>query len=288
MAAHRLSLLGRLRAELRTAGDPEKAKGQQAYMKSAMPYHGVTNPQMRSICKDLYRGYAFADPATWRRDVLSVWRGAEFREERYAAIELASHRGARAFHTMDALPMFEEMIVTGAWWDFVDVLASHDLGEILAREKAPMRRTMLTWSRDRDTWKRRSAILCQLRFKAETDSRASLRVHRALPAEQGVLASQGDWMVAPPARLDRSARGPALRRRERGAPLDAVEARGAQEHRSRHFFPCARSAAKKSFSRCAHSISSTPRVIAKRWFRRVSWPIVKSVVHAPAFGSSQP
>jgi 3-methyladenine DNA glycosylase AlkD len=32
-----------------------------------------------------------------------------------------------------------------------------------------MRRRMLSWSRSRDLWKRRTAILCQLGFKAHTD-----------------------------------------------------------------------------------------------------------------------
>jgi 3-methyladenine DNA glycosylase AlkD len=32
-----------------------------------------------------------------------------------------------------------------------------------------MRRKMLAWSRSGDLWKRRTAIICQLGFKAETD-----------------------------------------------------------------------------------------------------------------------
>ena len=55
--------------------------------------------------------------------MLAIWRGARFREERYAAIELTGVRAARGFQTIDALPMYEEMIVTGAWWDYVDAIA---------------------------------------------------------------------------------------------------------------------------------------------------------------------
>ena len=61
------------------------------------------------------------------------------------------------------------MIVTGAWWDFVDTIASRRLGPLLAKYPAVMRRKMLVWSRSRNMWKRRSAILCQLHFKKETD-----------------------------------------------------------------------------------------------------------------------
>ena len=31
------------------------------------------------------------------------------------------------FRTFDTLPMFEEMVVTGVWWDFVDEIATHRL-----------------------------------------------------------------------------------------------------------------------------------------------------------------
>jgi 3-methyladenine DNA glycosylase AlkD len=70
---------------------------------------------------------------------------------------------------MDALPMYEEMITTGAWWDYVDAIASHRLGPLLRRFPREMRREMLAWSRGDDLWKRRSAILCQLTFKKDTD-----------------------------------------------------------------------------------------------------------------------
>jgi 3-methyladenine DNA glycosylase AlkD len=70
---------------------------------------------------------------------------------------------------MDALPMYEEMIVTAAWWDVVDDLATHRLSQILRREPAPMKKAMRAWSRAENIWKRRSAILCQIPLKKETD-----------------------------------------------------------------------------------------------------------------------
>ena len=61
------------------------------------------------------------------------------------------------------------MIVTGAWWDFVDTIATHQLWAILCNEGATMKSVMLAWSADANLWKRRSAILCQIRAKAQTD-----------------------------------------------------------------------------------------------------------------------
>jgi 3-methyladenine DNA glycosylase AlkD len=149
--------------------DPGRAAGAQAYMKSAMPFLGVSAVPLRKVCRDVFKGLSWDNAADWRADVLAIWRGAEFREERYAAIELTGVKAARAFQDLSALPMYEEMIVTGAWWDYVDVIASHRLWAILQREGGAMKRQMLEWSTDRDMWKRRSAILCQIMAKDRTD-----------------------------------------------------------------------------------------------------------------------
>jgi 3-methyladenine DNA glycosylase AlkD len=158
-----------LRSELKNAGDPVKAHGMQAYMKSAMPYFGVPAVPLRAIARRIFDAHRLPDAETWRRECLAIWRGARHREEWYAAIELTGHRFYRQYQNRSALPMYQEMIVTGAWWDVVDTLASHRLGGLLRAEPRFMRPKMLAWSRSRDIWKRRGAILCQLTFKHETD-----------------------------------------------------------------------------------------------------------------------
>src|SRR4051812_22047911 len=106
-------LLAKIRRELAREADAERAKGMQAYMKSEMPFHGVPSPRMRAISKKVFAAHAVEDARSWGRDVLALFRGAAFREERYAAVELAGDRRARAFQTMEALPMYEEMNVDG-------------------------------------------------------------------------------------------------------------------------------------------------------------------------------
>jgi len=105
------------------------------------------------------------------QSALDLARGlwAHYREEWYAAVELTGVRAALPYQTPDALPLYEEIIVSGAWWDIVDGVAKHRLGLLLQEHPRPMRRAMLAWSRDDDMWKRRASILCQLKFKADTD-----------------------------------------------------------------------------------------------------------------------
>lgn len=141
----------------------------QAYMKSAMPYMGVTSGDMRSVSKALFTELHFDSAEQWRNAVLAIWRGAQYREEYYAAIELAGMRYARPFQRIDALPMYREMIESGGWWDIIDAIAPNRLWDILEVERDLMGKTMLLWAEDDNMWVRRSAILCQLHAKAKMD-----------------------------------------------------------------------------------------------------------------------
>jgi 3-methyladenine DNA glycosylase AlkD len=162
-------LLLAVRRELAALGDTVRARGAQAYMKSAMPFHGVGAVPLRAACRMLFAPLELRDAASFRREVLGLFRGAAFREEMYAAVELARWRRFEPFRDLEAFPVFEEMVVAGAWWDVVDPVASHLLGGLLRKEPRAMRREMPAWARGDDLWKRRSAILCQLGFGAETD-----------------------------------------------------------------------------------------------------------------------
>lgn len=162
-------LLPKLRKALQQAGDPVRAPAMQAYMKSAMPYHGVPTSLLRQVCKATFAGVQFTTASHWQTQVLDLWRDARFREERYAALYLAGDKRGRPFQTPSAMKMYDELIVTGAWWDYVDDIASHRIGPILRDYPAPMRRKMLSWSKSNNLWKRRTAIICQLGFKTDTD-----------------------------------------------------------------------------------------------------------------------
>jgi 3-methyladenine DNA glycosylase AlkD len=140
----------------------------QAYMKSKMPYYGVKSPQVAAVCKKVFAENPFPSCNEWRAGVLELWRKARYREERYAAIRLLSLKRHRECWSPELMPMLEEMIVSGAWWDYVDALAQV-VGELLRSHPKQIRPLMRAWSKDTNLWKRRVSIICQLSFKRETD-----------------------------------------------------------------------------------------------------------------------
>ena len=113
--------------------NPEKAAGMRAYMKSAMPYRGVQTPIRRKLVRAALRAHPLASRDDWLAAVRELWRGAAYREERYAAQDVIGAPEFRAFRTLDALPLYEEMVVSGAWWDFVDDVATRKLRELVDR-----------------------------------------------------------------------------------------------------------------------------------------------------------
>ena len=111
-------LMSTIRSRLRDAADPARAAGAQAYLKSGMPSLGVRVPEVRRIVKAAAKELPPRSLQDLQSTVLELWRGADCREERYAAIDLTGLRLAAG--ELDMLPVYEEIIRTGAWWDLVD------------------------------------------------------------------------------------------------------------------------------------------------------------------------
>ena len=148
------------------AANPERARVQQRYMKSSMPFYGINMPEVRAITRRVFAAPLACDEL--RETVRHLWSGARRREERYAVqILLAMKPHLECLGPPD-MPLLEEMVVSGAWWDLVDELCIV-IGDVLRRHPRQIRALMRRWSTDPNLWKRRVSILCQLRFKEDTD-----------------------------------------------------------------------------------------------------------------------
>jgi 3-methyladenine DNA glycosylase AlkD len=155
------ALIQAVRAELAARANPEKASGMQGYMKSAMPFYGVQKPARDLLARELFAAHPLAGFDAWRDTALALWREATRREERYMAIALLGAGRYREHRTMAALPLYEELIVTGAWWDFVDEVAIRLVGEL------ELGSFLREWAVDENLWKRRTAIIAQVARKAD-------------------------------------------------------------------------------------------------------------------------
>jgi 3-methyladenine DNA glycosylase AlkD len=168
-------ILDEAKTALADLADPARAVQQQAYMKSAMPYRGVTMPRIRRLVMNLARRHR-PDLETIRAASRQLWDDAAWREERHVAIGLTGLKPAHG--RIELVELYQYQATSGAWWDYVDRIAHRVavLHEVHPAETAALARS---WSSASSLWLRRLAIIGQLRRGARTDTELLAEVIRA-------------------------------------------------------------------------------------------------------------
>jgi 3-methyladenine DNA glycosylase AlkD len=155
-----------LASELAKIGDPQRAADMARYMKTDMPFYGVTNPERNKVYREMRRRYPISSRAEYVAAVEALW-ARPHREEKYSAIGLAVDYPE--YITIGSIPLYRRMIVEGAWWDFVDDIAIRLVGRVLLDDRARMHPKLDRWIDDPHLWIRRTAILSQIKHKERTD-----------------------------------------------------------------------------------------------------------------------
>ena len=216
-----------IRAALRAAADPDRAPQQQAYMKSKMPFLGVAVPQCRRIAASAFRAHPLPDPDAWEAAILGLWRRAAFREERYAAVELLNLPRCSRWVEPRRVPLIEELVVTGAWWDYVDAIAGRAVGAMLAAHPRPTKTLLRGWARSDNVWEAPHRDPRATAQQAGDGQEAAVPRHRALHRRARVLPAQGHRLGAARVLEDRPRLGDGVHRRAR-RPLRPQPARSAE------------------------------------------------------------
>jgi 3-methyladenine DNA glycosylase AlkD len=127
------------------------------------------------------------------------------------------------------LSIYEELIVTGAWWDYVDTVGGHLIGDLLRAHPTEMATTMRAWSGDPSLWKRRTSIICQLDSGAATDETLLFDcITPNLPDREFFIRKAIGWALRQYARVAPDA----VRRyvAEHAAEMSALSRREAMKH----------------------------------------------------------
>jgi len=152
----------------------------QAYLKTTEPCLGVRLPEVRRLTTAAATASPPATVAELGEAAGELWRGAAHREERYAATALTGLPLARG--ALPLLPLVEEMITTGAWWDLVDGVQPR-VRDLLLAHPENLRPVLRDWARSPDRWLRRSAVIAQLGARDRTDTALLAEVIEANAAD---------------------------------------------------------------------------------------------------------
>jgi 3-methyladenine DNA glycosylase AlkD len=198
-----IPLVDALRTALARESDPEAAPAMQAYMKSAMPFRGAPQPVRARILRECVTAEPPPGPDALAAAADALWDGAEFREERYLATALCGYRSYARWPDAEWLPRYRHWLVGGAWWDHVDEIASRLVGPLLRADPAHVTPVLRQWATDPDPWLRRTAIICQLQSKQDTDTALLAEAIEGSIKDEGFFLRKGiGWALRQHARSD--------------------------------------------------------------------------------------
>jgi len=145
----------------------ELAGPMTAYLKNHFPFLGIKSPLRKNLLKEQFVEYALPEPTQLFEEAWKLYNLPE-REYQYAAFALIEKM--RKHLTTKDFPTLLQLIETKSWWDSVDSIAPHFVGQLVKLDRDYGKKIMLEWSLSDNMWTNRSAILHQLKFKHETDT----------------------------------------------------------------------------------------------------------------------
>lgn len=147
--------------------DPAKAPAMAAYVRDQFPFFGVPSPGQQAVFREIAAGLpqAMSDEVVTTA-ALELWSLPE-REHQYVGGRLVN-RQASMTASAGFLPTLERLLTTKPWWDTVDTLATHAVGD-LVRRHPELHSAMDDWLVGDDMWLTRSALLHMNRWKAAAD-----------------------------------------------------------------------------------------------------------------------
>jgi 3-methyladenine DNA glycosylase AlkD len=201
--------------------DPEIAAGQAAYMKGKFGFFGIKSPLRRSLTRQFLKEHGHPPADRLEGVVRSAWKQPQ-REFQYTGMELLGARAKKA--GPEILPLAEELILDRSWWDTVDHLAVHVVGEVLRRHRPLIPEYNARWLRSGELWWQRTALIFQLQYKTETDVGILFANVRELAGHPDFFIRKGiGWALRQYARIDpRAVKG--LLEEVRLSPLSVREA----------------------------------------------------------------
>jgi 3-methyladenine DNA glycosylase AlkD len=160
---------------LNDAANPDLAPGFEAYLKNRHKCFGIITPTRREICKPVMEnciGLSKKETVALARQLYKQPQ----RECHYLALELLEQKTrqcAKKKHSekleREDIEWMEHFVLTHSWWDTVDVVAPKIMSHYFMAFPGERQAKTSEWIKSGNTWLIRSALLFQLKYKAETD-----------------------------------------------------------------------------------------------------------------------
>jgi 3-methyladenine DNA glycosylase AlkD len=155
-----------LQAHFSAQADPVTALPMKKYMRNQFDFLGIKTPEMTRLHRQFVTQHGWPDISQLASSVKTLWQLPE-REYQYLALRFLAHFTSQL--TPDSLPTLEWLILNKSWWDTVDSIAIHPVGDLFSRFPTECEPYLAKWRSHENIWLRRTTLLFQLAYKNETD-----------------------------------------------------------------------------------------------------------------------
>lgn len=146
--------------------NPLRAIEQQRYMKSTLPFYGLPAPEVKRIINGELKNFPISNNLEYRKIIQYFFSQTKKREEWYAGLYIALKY--KDFITKSNLNFYLNLILITQWWDIVDAVAINLVGKVMFFNHK-FKQILNSWIKHKNMWIRRTAILCQLKYKLNTN-----------------------------------------------------------------------------------------------------------------------
>ena len=163
-----MSSLSRIVNLCKEHADPTISIAMSKYMRNKFPFLGIPSPKRTEITKEWIKNESMPKLYIDEPLIRGLWALDE-REYQYIALDILikNKKACKPEH----INLCEYLLTTNCWWDTIDGLASHFLGELVLQYPEIIDTHIKQWTHEHDNmWIRRSTIIYQLKYKQNTNT----------------------------------------------------------------------------------------------------------------------
>jgi len=155
-----------IQAEFIHKANGTQARKMEQYLKNLFSFYGIASPLRKSSHQPFLKLIKYESDAQLWETVRFCWAQNE-REMHYLALEILIKFKKKI--NIKLIHEIEFLIVNKSWWDTVDTISSHLVGEVFLKHPAEKQKIIEQWLNSGNFWLQRACIIHQLKYKDKVD-----------------------------------------------------------------------------------------------------------------------
>ncbi len=162
------------------------------YMKNHFEFLGIKRPLRNELQRQFFKENGLPAINQLSEVIKKLWSKPE-REYQYFALDLMDKMKNKA--PKETISLYKFTIINKSWWDTVDMIAAKLVGNHINKYPDDLK-LLDKWSTDDNMWLRRTAILHQLKYKANTDTdRLKIYIESNLGSKEFFINKAIGWVL---------------------------------------------------------------------------------------------